>query len=328
MADFRVGSVVAWHELSPVLGTFRLRPEDGDRFPDYKPGQYMALRRDNCWLTRRVVAPDGGVDYVLDLDESGGPRLGAVTHSYSIASAPFETAENGHLEFYVVLEKNPHGVPGRLSGSLFKLNPPLDDQVRYFNRITGNFTLDSRAKGFQSVLLVGSGTGLAPFVSMLKQIHSEAGQGRTDGVQYTLLHANRTYDELGYHQELATIAASRRFDFLYIASVSRPTARDALDPYLARGRANNVLRHILGLPMKEEQDLQETLARGGEILPARAARESAVAPALPRHVSREELRIRLDPARTVILTCGNPSLMADIKHIADTCGIHFEKEDW
>lgn len=328
MAEFKVGRVVAWQKLSAVLGTFRLRPEGGERFPDYKAGQYMALRRDNCWLTRRVVAPDGKVDYVPDVDESGGPRLGAVTHSYSIASAPFETAEHGELEFYVVLEQNPHCVPGRLSGSLFKLNPPLDDKVRYVNRIAGNFTLDSRAKGFRSVFLVGTGTGLAPFVAMVKQLHSEAGQGRTDGVEYTLLHANRTYEELGYHEELASIAAARRFDFLYVASVSRPTARDALDPHLARGRANNLLRHVLGLPMKEEQELRETLARGGDVPRARAVLQSAVAPVLPRHISREELRLRLDPARTVILTCGNPSFMADLKDIADTCGIRFEKEDW
>jgi ferredoxin-NADP reductase len=328
VAEFKVGTVVAWQKLSAVLGTFRLRAQREEPFPDYKPGQYIALRRDNCWLTRRVVAPDGSVVYMPELDESGGPRLGTVTHSYSIASAPFETSENGYLEFYIVLEKNPHGAPGRLSGSLFKLNPPLDDEVRYVNRIAGNFTLDSRVKGFQSAFFIGTGTGLAPFVSMVKHLHSEAGQGRTDGVRYTLLHANRTYEELGYHQELANIASSRRFDFVYIAAVSRPTARDALDSHLGRGRANNVLRSILGLPMKEEQDLQEALARGGESTRARAALESAVAPALPRYVSREELRLRLDPARTVILTCGNPSLMADIKYIADTSGIHFEKEDW
>jgi hypothetical protein len=32
--------------------------------------------------------------------------------------------------------------------------------------------------------------------------------------------------------------------------------------------------------------------------------------------------------RTVILTCGNPSLMANIKYFADSNQIRFEKEDW
>jgi hypothetical protein len=30
----------------------------------------------------------------------------------------------------------------------------------------------------------------------------------------------------------------------------------------------------------------------------------------------------------VVLTCGNPYLMADIKFIAETNGMRFEKEDW
>ena len=44
--------------------------------------------------------------------------------------------------------------------------------------------------------------------------------------------------------------------------------------------------------------------------------------------SREVLRARLDPARTVVLTCGNPSSMSDIKRVADLVGMRFEKEDW
>jgi hypothetical protein len=40
------------------------------------------------------------------------------------------------------------------------------------------------------------------------------------------------------------------------------------------------------------------------------------------------VRQRLEAGRTVILTCGNPSLMADIKYIADSNQICFEKEDW
>jgi hypothetical protein len=49
---------------------------------------------------------------------------------------------------------------------------------------------------------------------------------------------------------------------------------------------------------------------------------------LPEHLSPAELRKRLDPPQTVVLTCGNPSLMADIKFITETNGMRFEKEDW
>ena len=208
--------------------------------------------------------------YVPDLDASGEPKIGPVTHSYSIASAPFETGEHGCLEFYVVLEKAEDGTLGRLSSSFFEMGP-ADDRVTYVDRITGNFTLGKTANGFGSVLLIGTGTGLAPFVSMIKQLHHEAARGRVDTAKYTLLHTNRTYEELAYHQELLDIEASQRFDFAYVASVSRPTARDLEDPRMGRGRANNLLRHIFGMPLKEEEEVAAALARGEDASRARAA---------------------------------------------------------
>ena len=42
----------------------------------------------------------------------------------------------------------------------------------------------------------------------------------------------------------------------------------------------------------------------------------------------ELLKSRIDPARTVVLTCGNPDAMADIAWIAGQTGMRFEKEDW
>lgn len=328
MADLKVGTVVHWQKLSPILVVFRLMPESGSRFPDYKPGQYIALRRENCRLTKKVVGADGQPHYVTDLDATGRPKRGPVTHSYSIVSAPFETSEHGYLEFYVVLEIYESGEHGRLSGSMFEMNPSEDDKITYVNRIVGDFTLDHRANGLASVVFVGTGTGLAPFMSMIRQRHFDASKGKTDGVRYTLVHANRTYEELAFHQELLAIEAARRFDFLYLPSVSRPTARDFEDAGMGRGRANNLLRHLFEMPLKEEQALNEVLARGEDPSRARATLQKTTAPALPRHISRSELQQRLNPARTVILTCGNPSLMEDIKYVADAHRIHFEKEDW
>lgn len=329
MADLKVGTVVRRHRLSPILETFDLAPEDGSRFPNYEPGQYIALRREQCRLTKEVVGQDGRKRYAPDLDASGNPRLGPVTHSYSIASAPFESQERGHLEFYVVLEQDQYGTLGRLSSSLLNVDSPANDKLTYVNRITGNFTLAKTAKDFKSVVFVGTGTGLAPFVSMVKQIHFEASHGRgPNGVQYTLIHTNRTYEELAYHQELIAIEAANRFDFIYVPTVSRPTERDVNDPGLGRGRANNVLRHMLGMPLREQHALDARLASGADPSRARAALEKATLPALPRRLSTAELQKRLAPASTVILTCGNPSLMEDIHYIAEANHIKFEKEDW
>lgn len=309
MADLKVGTAVDRKDLSSVLSIFRLKPENGSRFPDYLPGQYIALRRDRCRLTKKAVGADGQVSYVPDVDVSGQQKIGPVTHSYSIASAPFETLDHGALEFYVVLEKDEHGTLGRLSSSFFEMSEQGDDTLTYVNRITGNFTLPKTASGFTSVLLVGTGTGVAPFVSMIKQIDHDARQGRVDPVQYTLLHTNRTYEELAYHQDLLDIEAARRFDFVYVPSVSRPAVRDLTDPGMGQGRANNLLRHMFGMPVKEGE---------GRV----------VAPRLPGTVTQGSLMARFDPPKTVLLTCGNPSSMEDIKHVADTHRIKFEKEDW
>ena len=327
MAELKVGTAIDRRKLSPVLETFRLKPQDGARFPDYLPGQYIALRRDRCRLTKKVVAPGGEVRYVPDVDASGQPKIGPVTHSYSIASAPFETGQHGCLEFYVVLEKADDGTFGRLSSSFFEMGPG-DDKITYVDRITGNFTLTRTANGFDSVLLVGTGTGLAPFVSMIKQLHHEASRGHVDSVKYTLLHTNRTFEELAYHQDLLDIEAAQRFDFAYLASVSRPTERDMNDPRMGRGRANNLLRHIFGMPLKEEEELETAMTRGEDTTPAKAALARTVKPVLPSQLSRPDLMKRIEPSRSVLLTCGNPSSMEDIKHVADIHGIPFEKEDW
>ncbi len=327
VAQVRIGTVVDWHLLSPILTTFRLNPEGKSQFPDYKAGQYMALRRERCRLTKKLNT-NGRIVYVTDLDENGKPKLGPVTHSYSIASAPFETTEYGYLEFYVVLETDEFGEHGRLTGSLFGMHPLEDNKLTYVNRTAGDFTLEKRAKDFRSVVFLATGTGLAPFISMIKQLHFDASRGTASATKYTLLYANRSFEELGYHEDLQKIEAEGRFDFVYIPSVSRPGPRDFEDPRMGTARANNLLRHILGMPLKEEEALAEASARGDDVAKARSALDKTTKPRLPSHISGQELLKRMHPPETVILTCGNALLMADIQHIAQANHIHFEKEDW
>ena len=280
---------------------------DSSPFPGYQAGQYIALRRDNCLLTRKVKEGNE-VRYVPDLDETGKQKRGPVTHSYSISSAPFETVQGNHLEFYVVLERGLDGVLGRFTESLFRgMEEHTDEQLAYLERIVGDFTLAKRAAGFDQVLMVGTGTGLAPFVSMIKQLDFEAQHGAKPPARYTLLHANRTLEELAYHRELLEIEKAKRLDFVYVPTVSRPTPRDLADPQLGSGRANNLLRHLFELPPKEP---------------------TAAPLALPRERPLAMLRERIQPARTVVLTCGNPNGMADIAWIASQAGMRFEKEDW
>ena len=329
MAGRKVGRVSYKQDLSSILTIFRLMPEEGSPFPPSQAGQYIALRRDDCKLTKKMGVEDGSSPaYGPILDESGEQKIGPVTHSYSIASAPWEQEERGYLEFYVVLEVIKKSEYGRLSSVFLNLDPKTNKNVTYFDRITGNFTLDKRAGGFESVIMVGTGTGLAPFIAMAKQLHHEASNGGGNRTKYTILHTNRTYEELAYHQELLDMERAATFDFVYVPTVSRPTQRDIDDDGMGIGRANNVLRHMFGLPMKEEEVLADAKAGKGDLARAEAGMQRTPKPELPKHLLVSGLGDRFDPSKTVILTCGNPWSMADIEKTANRTNIKFEMEEW
>lgn len=326
MTERKTGRIVSWRNLSPNLAIFRMIPDNGTQFPEYRSGQYIALGREDCRLTRKIVV-DGRVHTIPDLDESGKQKMGPVTHSYSIASAPFETQSESYLEFYLVLERDGEGNPGRLTESLFRLNSEANSKLNYLDRVQGDFTLERRTNGARNVLLIGTGAGAAPFISMIKQKNFEASSGAENQTTYTLIHVSRTFDELGYYEEFREIERQANMDFLYLPAVSRPDAANQ-NEWLGAGRANNILRMIFGLPLKEEEELQLAMSEGQDETFAAAAVERAVRPELPRRIDTAELRRRLNPEALVLLSCGNPYSLADIELVAKVRNIRFEREEW
>lgn len=313
MAERCRGTLTRWTEVAPGLAIFRLAPESGRAFPAYAAGQYIALTREGCRLTTRVVDDAGHVSYRPAIHADGSPAFGSVTHSYSLSSAPFDTAATGEIEIYIGLERVGPGQFGRLTESLFRSENHVGDTVAYVNRIVGNFTLETRAKDARHVLMVGTGTGLAPFVGMMKQAAHDARTGRGSDVQYTLIHAHRTPGELGYDAELLELADAHiaGFDFAYVRSVSRPAAEDRRDARLCVGRANNLLRALFDLPLLE----QEPAAR-------------VTHPEFGAAVSKSALRDRLPRGGTTVMTCGNRDLMEDVRRIASLLDFRFEMEEW
>jgi ferredoxin-NADP reductase len=324
MPEIRTGTILEWRQLSPVLARFRLAHEDGYPFPSYEAGQYMALRREDCRLTRRVAGPDGRPRYLPDLDETGRQKRGPVTHVYSLASAPFQTEAEGHVEFLVVLELA--STLGRFTESLFDMNPRQGSPMRYVERIVGDFTLARRRGDATHVVMVATGTGIAPLVSMVRQVDHDAVAGRPV-VPVTLFYANRTWPELAFHAELQGIAAAGHFDFTYVPSVSRPGDEQGREA-VGRGRATNVFRRTLGLPMAEEEALEEARRRGEDTSALEEAAARAVAPQLPPHVDPAALRSRMAPDTTVVLMCGNFLAMNDIRRAGESVGLRVEQEEW
>ena len=198
----------------------------------------------------------------------------------------------------------------------------------YVDPIIGSFTHDKLVQEAESVVMIGTATGLAPFISMVKQLSHDGSEPDSKDCMYTLLHTNGTSAELGYYETLLEIEASGSFDLLNIPTVSRPSSLDHEDPRIGTGRATNVLRLLFGFPMKEEEDVNGASRGSSERGAAEAALARTPRPALPSAIDRVTVENRFDAARAVILACGNPASTADIERTAARGGIRSEVEPW
>ena len=103
--------------------------------------------------------------------------------------------------------------PGALTPRLFALEP--GDKLWLGPKITGRFTLDD-APDDADLVLVATGTGLAPYMSMLRSLLP----GGTKRRIAVFLGARHSWD-LGYQVELMTMARQNP-SFTYQSIISRP----------------------------------------------------------------------------------------------------------
>ena len=92
----------------------------------------------------------------------------------------------------------------------------LGDRLWLGKKITGTFTLD-RVPDNQHLVLIATGTGLAPYISMLRSrlLHARTGK-------VAVLHGARHSWDLGYCNELALVERDHA-NFAYIPSITRPS---------------------------------------------------------------------------------------------------------
>jgi ferredoxin--NADP+ reductase len=145
-----------------------------------------------------------------------------IRRAYSISSASVERA---YLEFYLALVTS-----GELTPRLFAL--PHGSRLFLGPKASGFFTLDRVAPG-KAVILVATGTGLAPYVSMLRTLLINETKRK-----FVVLHGARCSWDLGYRAELESLARLRP-NFTYIPAITRPEQ----DPHF-RGYAGRIQKLI------------------------------------------------------------------------------------
>jgi ferredoxin--NADP+ reductase len=180
--------------LKEDLSIFKVTPTDSP-VPDFKAGQFVTIGLHN---------PNEGK---------------IVRRAYSIASPP---EQKKYFELIVRWVRKP--LPGRLTTELF--NKKEGEEAAWV-KPTGIFTINEKkhdgSPDNRRMVLIGGGTGLAPFISYSLHLNS-IGSKR----EIVVLHGASYVDELSYRELLTQLeeesidVGKDKWNFRYRASISRP----------------------------------------------------------------------------------------------------------
>lgn len=153
--------------------------------------------------------------------------LDGIERAYSIVSAPHEPL----LEIFVEL------VPeGELTPRMWGMK--IGDTMSIRPRPKGIFLMDLSATQH---LMLGTVTGVAPFVSMVRD-HLHYGR---DGHHFYVIEGASYRDEFVYDVELARLAAAHPDAVTFVPAISRPTEERNAGWEGATGRLNNIVAGLL-----------------------------------------------------------------------------------
>ncbi len=218
-------------EVSDGLAIFRFALE---RDFSFDPGQYATL-----WLTH------------------GGKTL---ARPYSIASS---SSEKRHLEFYINLVKDGKLTPSFWESAVIKGLRSGDPGTRVaVTGPKGRFIMDPQ--DLRDLVFVASGTGLAPFISMIRKLNESYMDSPKAFVprRIYLVHGVSYPLHLGYREELEGLAAEtlrnpgRKLALLYLPTISRPFIDSSWTGLTGRAET------LLEIPQKRRlgsQNLEETV---------------------------------------------------------------------
>ncbi len=174
---------------------FILKVKPDTEIPDFLPGQYIALGvpGDYQWPER------------LGEEENPPKDDKIIKRSYSIGSAP---NQKDFYEFYVAVVND-----GVLSPRLSLLEK--EERLFIGRKPIGAFNLDG-VPDASNVYFVSTGTGIAPFISMLRE-----GRVLSKMNKVTLINGVRYKQDFAYDEELENLEKEYSH-FKYLKTVSRP----------------------------------------------------------------------------------------------------------
>lgn len=221
------GKITYLQVIKEDLAVFKITPENG-QIPDFKAGQFLTIGTN--------VPSEGKI----------------IRRAYSIASAP---EQKKYWELYIRWVKKP--VPGRLTTQLFNMKE--GDDILWV-KPTGIFTINEKmhdgSPDNRRMVLIGGGTGLAPFVSYSNHLRA-TGSKR----EIVVLHGASYVDELGYRDLLTALEEESldkgkgAWNFRYRASISRPQEWFNRTWNGQKGRVESFLRPKAGKDLSPLEEL-------------------------------------------------------------------------
>lgn len=213
-------------DFNEYTSLFYIKPDEG-LVPEFEPGQFTTIG-----LPDPKAEPKVGKD--------GKPKLRWIRRAYSIASS---SAVREYFELFIILVED-----GQLTPHLWKL-PVGSGRIWLSPKISGDFTLRPVPDG-KDLVLISTGTGIAPYISMVRRYWGQQRWNRC-----TLVNGCRLAKDLCYVEECR---AWERQDpnFRYLPMVTREP--EDSDYKGLRGRCTQVIdpafyRQHVGADLTPEQ---------------------------------------------------------------------------
>lgn len=222
-------TLVSRTDLNPELAVFRVRPNSGPA-PEFEPGQFIMIG----------LPPDPSEEPRGDAEGGDPKKPKLIKRAMSIASP---ATQRDSLNFYIVLITD-----GQLTPKLWKV--PEGGKLWMDTAPKGKFTLKDVPPD-KDLVMVGTGTGLAPYISMLHTYRNAPNRWR----RFVIIHGVRYAPDLGYRAELKQMAKEDP-RLVYIPLVTREPENS--DYKGMRGRIykafeGDAYEKIVGAPLDPEQ---------------------------------------------------------------------------